>query len=165
MQFSEKSLARLLLNVDRDTLKNAVGRAELWDLFDSRERQALRSLADLFEGKELDLTALADDPFRIAEQLFDYLPAGLEFLARWVLRILELFLDRPEPEEEEPAVDTNLIEIQNLIKSYQSSIISRLHEFYRFGVRRDRDEALEIEDLSEMEIYAKATKDLADLII
>ena len=51
-QFSAKTLARLLKNVDRDILREAVEEAELWDVFSSFERGALVQL-----GQEQNLLA------------------------------------------------------------------------------------------------------------
>ena len=51
-QFSSKTLARLLLNVDRAILREAVDLAELWDVFSSFERDALVQL-----GQEQNLLA------------------------------------------------------------------------------------------------------------
>lgn len=51
-QFTPTSLARLLENVDRDILREAVEIAELWDVFSSFERSAIEEL-----GKEQNLMA------------------------------------------------------------------------------------------------------------
>lgn len=51
-QFTPKSLARLLLNVERGVLRAAVAEAQLWDVFSSFERDALIEL-----GQEQNLMA------------------------------------------------------------------------------------------------------------
>lgn len=46
-QFTPKTLARLLINVDRETLVEAVALADLWNVFSSFERDALIEMGEL----------------------------------------------------------------------------------------------------------------------
>ena len=50
IQFSPKQLARLITNVDRDTLKEAIEIADMWDLFTSYERGVLVELGGAFNS-------------------------------------------------------------------------------------------------------------------
>lgn len=73
-QFTPKTLARVLLNVERNVLRQAVTEADLWDLFSSFERDAIVQI-----GEEQNLLA----------NLRTFGPAALELLG-------EQFFERVE---------------------------------------------------------------------
>lgn len=47
-QFSPQALARVLRNVDREILKEAIEIADIWDMFNSFERSAMNELGEAF---------------------------------------------------------------------------------------------------------------------
>lgn len=48
MQFTPEALARVLRNVDREVLREAIEIADIWDMFRSNERDAMQELAETF---------------------------------------------------------------------------------------------------------------------
>lgn len=123
----------MLLNVERDVLREAVTIAKVWDLFNGRERWALLQLADLFETK---FYFPDDDPFRIAEIIIDALPSPLSEILSWVLALTKAILygtGRTATEENivsiKNAIVQNMAEISTIVIHVQTDVLmTTLHE-------------------------------------
>ncbi len=109
-------------NVDRDVLREAVEIAQIWDLFDSRERMAMQTFADLFEARMPEIDVMVD-PFGAAKAFAETLPSPIDFVFLWTIRILELFFGE---RTEEATTTANLLAIKHAIVVNMAEVLAHI---------------------------------------
>lgn len=134
-QFTPESLARVLANVERDVLRDALEIADLWDLISHREREILQAMGLwLLDQKRL----VEFDPGLSIEQLIDLLPAPLDYVGHLIwLMLNKLFpdLDFQSTRQEivDQAVDAVVLSMNEI-----GSIVSRLHPRYTDNIAEEQ---------------------------
>lgn len=94
-QFSAQSLSRLLQNVDRDVLEEAIEDADMWDLFGSYERGVILELGEKFNFYANFITFADDIVDRTIEKIehhirlrWDTFPPPLQLLFTIVFKVI-----------------------------------------------------------------------------